>query len=161
MNNLRKRNREQGKLNEKNVLAFLNRKNNPNDYWIDNNKKDDSSVIDFSHCNKKLQIELKSRNYNFSDLPDWQIGKNKIETMIDDKVNTSFIFFLFYDGLYMWKYNLPNLINHCECKEGGTIKRGINEITPDNIYIKREYLKFITKNVVNVPIVDEDDGCLL
>jgi hypothetical protein len=161
MNYIRCLNQTQGKINETKVLTYLNRKNDPEDYWVDNNEKNDREVIDFKHSEKKIKIELKSRNFNYRDFPDWQVGLNKIREMTLNPEYTYFIFFLFYDGLYYWKYNLPNLINHCSCKEGGTMKRGENEIT-DNVFIKREHLELITKEVLNEPLEeDEDEGCLL
>ena len=153
-------NRKQGRINEKKVLNYLNRNNDINDYWIDNNITNDRSIIDFIHNEKKIKIELKSRNFNVDSFDDWQIGLNKIEEMIDDKDYTYFVFFLFYDGLYYWKYNLPNLINQCSCKEGGTTKRGTDETTTNSVYIKKEHLLHITNKVINIPI-DDDEGCLL
>ena len=158
--NLRCLNKKQGRINEKKVLNYLNRNNDINDYWIDNNITNDRSIIDFIHNEKKIKIELKSRNFNFDSFDDWQIGLNKIEEMIDDKDYTYFVFFLFYDGLYYWKYNLPNLINHCSCKEGGTTKRGTDETTTNSVYIKKEHLLHITNKVINIPL-DDDEGCLL
>ena len=158
--NLRCLNKKQGRINEKKVLNYLNRNNDINDYWIDNNITNDRSIIDFIHNEKKIKIELKSRNFNVDSFDDWQIGLNKIEEMIDDKDYTYFVFFLFYDGLYYWKYNLPNLINHCSCKEGGTTKRGTDETTTNSVYIKKEHLLHITNKVINIPI-DDDEGCLL
>jgi|TARA_R110001632_G_scaffold123762_2_gene236473 hypothetical protein len=153
-------NRKQGRINEKKVLNYLNRNNDINDYWIDNNITNDRSIIDFIHNEKKIKIELKSRNFNVDSFDDWQIGLNKIQEMIDDKDYTYFVFFLFYDGLYYWKYNLPNLINHCSCKEGGTTKRGTDETTTNSVYIKKEHLLHITNKVINIPL-DDDEGCLL
>lgn len=158
--NLRCLNKKQGRINEKKVLNYLNRNNDIDDYWIDNNITNDRSIIDFIHNQKKIKIELKSRNYTVDSFDDWQIGLNKIQEMIDDKDYTYFVFFLFYDGLYYWKYNLPNLINHCSCKEGGTIKRGTDETTTNSVYIKKEHLLHITNKVINIPI-DDDEGCLL
>ena len=143
-------NRKQGRINEKKVLNYLNR----------NNITNDRSIIDFIHNEKKIKIELKSRNFNVDSFDDWQIGLNKIQEMIDDKDYTYFVFFLFYDGLYYWKYNLPNLINHCSCKEGGTTKRGTDETTTNSVYIKKEHLLHITNKVINIPL-DDDEGCLL
>ena len=158
--NLRCLNKKQGRINEKKVLNYLNRNNDINDYWIDNNITNDRSIIDFIHNEKKIKIELKSRNFNVDSFDDWQIGLNKIQEMIDDKDYTYFVFFLFYDGLYYWKYNLPNLINHCSCKEGGTTKRGTDETTTNSVYIKKEHLLHITNKVINIPL-DDDEGCLL
>tara|TARA_R110000764_G_scaffold239531_1_gene339156 strand:- start:44 stop:523 length:480 start_codon:yes stop_codon:yes gene_type:complete len=158
--NLRCLNKKQGRINEKKVLNYLNRNNDIDDYWIDNNITNDRSIIDFIHNEKKIKIELKSRNFNVDSFDDWQIGLNKIQEMIDDKDYTYFVFFLFYDGLYYWKYNLPNLINHCSCKEGGTTKRGTDETTTNSVYIKKEHLLHITNKVINIPI-DDDEGCLL
>ena len=146
-------NRKQGRINEKKVLNYLNRNN-------DINITNDRSIIDFIHNEKKIKIELKSRNFNVDSFDDWQIGLNKIQEMIDDKDYTYFVFFLFYDGLYYWKYNLPNLINHCSCKEGGTTKRGTDETTTNSVYIKKEHLLHITNKVINIPL-DDDEGCLL
>ena len=158
--NLRCLNKKQGRINEMKVLNYLNRNNDIDDYWIDNNITNDRSIIDFIHNEKKIKIELKSRNFNVDSFDDWQIGLNKIQEMIDDKDYTYFVFFLFYDGLYYWKYNLPNLINHCSCKEGGTTKRGTDETTTNSVYIKKEHLLHITNKVINIPI-DDDEGCLL
>lgn len=161
MNYIRCLNQTQGKLNETKVLKYLNRNNDPVDYWVDNNEKNDREVIDFRHNEKKIKIELKSRNFKYNDFDDWQVGLNKIEEMVKNPEYTYFIFFLFYDGLYYWKFNLPNLINHCSCKEGGTTKRGVDE-TAMNVFIKKENLDFITDSVKNELLEKKDtDECLL
>ena len=138
--NLRCLNKKQGRINEKKVLNYLNRNNDIDDYWIDNNITNDRSIIDFIHNEKKIKIELKSRNFNVDSFDDWQIGLNKIQEMIDDKDYTYFVFFLFYDG--------------------GTTKRGTDETTTNSVYIKKEHLLHITNKVINIPI-DDDEGCLL
>ena len=162
MNYIRCLNQTQGKLNETKVLKYLNRNNDPADYWIDNNEKNDREVIDFKHNEKKIKIELKSRNFNYNDFDDWQVGLNKIKEMAENPEYTYFIFFLFYDGLYYWKFNFANLINHCSCKEGGTTKRGTDETTM-NVFIKKEHLDLISKVVINERLEkkDNDDECLL
>ena len=138
--NLRCLNKKQGRINEKKVLNYLNRNNDIDDYWINNNITNDRSIIDFIHNEKKIKIELKSRNFNVDSFDDWQIGLNKIQEMIDDKDYTYFVFFLFYDG--------------------GTTKRGTDETTTNSVYIKKEHLLHITNKVINIPI-DDDEGCLL
>ena len=160
MNFIKCSNVKSGKINEKKVLDYLNRNNDPVDYWINNNVKNEYDVIDFKHNERNLKIELKSRNYKSNDFVDWQIGMNKIMEMINDKENRYYVFFLFYDGLYKWDFHMKNLINQTTCKEGGTERRGKNERTEDSVYIKAEYLDLVTRKVVNEPL-DDFEVCLL
>lgn len=160
MNYIKCLNQTQGKLNETKVLKYLNRKNDEDDFWVDNNVKNNRGVIDFRHNTKNFMIELKSRNFNYNDYDDWQIGLNKIVHMMENPEYQYVVFFLFYDGLYSWNFNIANLINNCCCKEGGTNKRGTNEIT-DNVFIKKEYLTLVSDKVVNEPLEEDDDICLL
>jgi hypothetical protein len=154
-NKVQEQNIQQGEINEEKVLNFLNRDDIE---WKRTTKFD---IFDYKHKTRPFIIELKSRNNLYTDYPDWQIGMNKIiQIGKDRKNNTYFIFFLFYDGLYKWKYSLKNLINDCVVKDGGTIKRGRNELT-ENVFIDAKKLEFITDTICNIPIDTADEGCLL
>ena len=76
-----------------------------------NKLKNQFSVIDFKHKKKKIIVELKARRYAFDGgIGDgaWQIGKNKIQKgkQLLNKGYTFYIYMVFLDGLYYYKYDL-------------------------------------------------------
>ena len=151
MNQIHKNNVKEGRENEEMVLNYLNRKE---ERWI---SRPEYSVIDFSHTSKNKQAELKSRKFKSSAFPDWQIGANKIQEMVDNPNTEYIVYFLFYDGLFYWKFHWTKLMTDCEYRMGGTIKRGRDE-TKKNVFIRKECL---TKLTDKIKYPEDFDKCML
>tara|TARA_R110000787_G_scaffold275311_2_gene383831 strand:- start:157 stop:627 length:471 start_codon:yes stop_codon:yes gene_type:complete len=108
-----------------------------------NYKKKSSNImdaIDFKHKTKNKLAELKGRKYNFTDCKDWKVSMNKLT--YHQKYNKGgdfFVYMLFYDGLYFWKYNAKE-VRKKDCGWDERVDRGKTE---KNFYfnIKRELFK--------------------
>jgi hypothetical protein len=114
--------------------------------------KDEFNTFDFKYVNKKNKkyiYELKGRKYNFnSHLKDWQIGVNKIKRAkqyYEMGVNV-YIYNMFYDGLYYWKYDPKRVDTDLYLKMGGRDDRNKNE-KKLYYYIKSSCMKLSKKNV--------------
>lgn len=95
-----------GKKCENKVLDYLN---NTLHYNLICNSQ--NSEFDFS--NDKYNIELKTRNNNYSKYPDTMVGYNKIKIAEEDITKQYKFLFLFQDGLYCFdfqkdKYRIRN-----------------------------------------------------
>ena len=102
-----------------------------------NNQMDE---IDFKHKTKNKLAELKGRKYNFTDCKDWKVSMNKlIYHQKHNKNGDFFVYMLFYDGLYFWKYNEKE-VHKKDCGWDYRVDRGKTE---KNFYfnIKRELFK--------------------
>ena len=138
--NLRKRNDDyKGELCEN---LFLNKFTQ---YKKKSNNKFDTT--DFKHKTKNKMIELKSRNYNFNHCNDWKVGLNKInEASKYFKSGGSFyIYMMFYDGLYFWKFH-PDKINQKQITKDKRVDRGKTEI---GIHYNIKTTEF-TKSKINI-----------
>ena len=108
-----------------------------------NYKKKSSNImdaIDFKHKTKNKLAELKGRKYNFTDCKDWKVSMNKlIYHQKHNKNGDFFVYMLFYDGLYFWKYNEKE-VHKKDCGWDYRVDRGKTE---KNFYfnIKRELFK--------------------
>ena len=125
-----------------------------------NDKMDE---IDFKHKTKKILYELKARKYNFTDCLDWKVGMNKLVYHQNNNKNGKFyVYMLFYDGLYYWKYN-EKQVHKNDCGWDERVDRGKKE---KNYYfnIKRKLFKkskydiFAPKDMSNVKNIDK---CLI
>ena len=107
--------------------------------------KNKFSIIDFKHKKKKKIIELKARRYAFNGGTGdgaWQIGKNKIEKgkQLLNKGYTFYIYMVFLDGLYYYKYDPETFEDDLYIAIGGRVDRDVNE-EKDYYYIKKEKFK--------------------
>jgi hypothetical protein len=79
-----------------------------NKYWIE---------YDWVNEERKIKIELKSRNIRHNAFPTTMIGNNKIVNALKD-TDYQYIYLVgFLDGLYAWELNEDNL-RKCEIKIG-------------------------------------------
>ena len=125
-----------------------------------NKTKNKNCVYDFKHKkNEKNIAELKSRRYNFSWCPDWQISQHKFQQfkMLYNQGYKIIVYNLFYDGLYYWRYTPDKAIKECNYRFGGRDDRGKNERKPYH-YIKGEFMK---KSRYNIKAPDLFDECLI
>ena len=116
------------------------------------NKTDRFNEVDFIHKKKDIRCELKGRRYTFGHCPDWQISKSKMDKgkQLYDKGIDFFIYNMFYDGLYFWKYHPDKIKNDINIRWGGRVDRNKDEQKPDYHYIKSECMKK-SKYQVNAP----------
>jgi len=110
-----------------------------------NKLKNQFSIIDFKHKKKKIIVELKARRYAFDGgIGDgaWQIGKNKIQKgkQLLNKGYTFYIYMVFLDGLYYYKYDPETFEDDLYIAVGGRVDRDKNE-EKDYYYIKKEKFK--------------------
>jgi len=95
-----KKDLEQGEICEKRFQDYFKEHKN----IIYEKYKNKYSEMDFRNNNNIC--ELKSRNYNSFDFQDTQIGNNKILKAQKETENNNSVdfYFLFKDGLFLWKY---------------------------------------------------------
>lgn len=152
MNNRKKEDEDFGKLCEELFLSKFK--------YIIKNSNDKNDEIDFKHISKKIIYELKGRKYNFTDCNDWKVGFNKLICAYENYKRYKFyIYMLFYDGLYYWKFN-PKQIEKNMCGYCDRVDRGRKE---SNYYfnIKRE---LFTKSKIHIEAPkpkDPFEECLL
>lgn len=107
--------------------------------------KNKYSTMDFINNNGVI-AELKSRRCYNNTYPDTMVGYNKIKKLRedgDDDVSYQF-YFLFKNGLYLWKYNDAEY----EIRQGGRTDRGRNEIK-EYAYVKTEHLTLIDNSITS------------
>jgi hypothetical protein len=118
-----------------------------NKYWIE---------YDWVNEERKIKIELKSRNIRHNAFPTTMIGNNKIVNALKDTEYQYVYLFGFLDGLYAWELNEENL-RKCEVKIG-SIGVGGNDYTPFNwkkeqLYIPVEdMVKISDKGIIQPPL---------
>ena len=103
--------------------------------------------IDFKHKKKNKLAELKGRKYYFNDAKDWKVGVNKLRYhQKHNKGGEFYVYMLFYDGLYYWKYN-DKEVHKKDCGWDERVDRGRIE---KHFYfnIKRELFKKSKYNIV-------------
>jgi len=124
------------------------------------NSEDKNDEIDFKHKTKKIIYELKGRNYNFNHCEDWKVGYNKLIYADKNYIGYKFyIYMLFYDGLWYWKFN-KNEIEDKMCGYCDRVDRGKKE-TKYYFNIKRE---LFTKSKIDIKAPkppDPFEKCLL
>ena len=101
-----------------------------------------------SNIKKKNKLaELKGRKYYFNDAKDWKVGVNKLRYhQKHNKDGEFYVYMLFYDGLYYWKYN-DKEVHKKDCGWDERVDRGRIE---KHFYfnIKRELFKKSKYNIV-------------
>jgi len=128
------------------------------------------NVMDFKHKRKKSVIELKARRLPFyGGIGDgaWQIPKNKIEKgqQLFNQGYSFFIYMVFLDGLYYYKYDPETFDDDLYIAVGGRVDRDKNE-QKDYYYIKLDGFKK-AKHQFCVPLKDAkhnfytDTECLI
>lgn len=120
-----------GLNNEDKVLKYLNNNNE------DKFEKYTNKYSCFDFFNSNTICELKSRRINHYTYPTTMVGYNKLEKMKDDK--EYIFFFLFTNGLYMWKYDKDQY----KIQLGGRSDRGRKEIKK-YAYVPVKHLQFLT-----------------
>jgi len=97
-------------------------------------------LYDFINNDKKIMIELKSRNNTYNKYPTTMIGMNKVKYGIDSD-HTCYFLFNFTDGLYYYKLN-DTTMTECNISKGGRKDRGQMEYN-QYLYIPITLLKKI------------------
>jgi len=129
-----------GKIRERLVVGYLNQ-----DIFRDDIIKlyeNERNQVDFR--NSQIIGELKSRTCNHDKFQETMFGYNKIlhlEGLEGDKRDWYF-YFLFYDGLYMWRYNEDEFV----VRLYPNYDRGVE----DYAYVDIKNLICITKNIKNM-----------
>ncbi len=77
---------------------------------------------DFINKDKKIMVELKSRNNSYSKYPTTMIGMNKIKYGMESDY-TCYFLFNFTDGLYYYKLSDKTIVE-CDISKGGRKDRG-------------------------------------
>jgi hypothetical protein len=120
-----------------------------NKYWIE---------YDWVNEERKIKIELKSRNIRHNAFPTTMIGNNKIVNALKDTEYQYIYLVGFLDGLYAWELNEENL-RKCEVKVG-SIGVGGNSYSPFNrkkeqLYIPIEDMVRISNKGIVLPPVEK------
>lgn len=100
-------------------------------------KTDEYNTMDF--ISPKTYIELKTRNYRFTQLSDIMIGKNKVEFCMKSN-RRCILAWKFIDGVYYYEFNKNDVENgDVYFAMGGRMDRGIDE-RREVAYIKKHLL---------------------
>ena len=157
-NQIHMNNIEQGDINENQVLEWLNKKNN---LYIKDTSDRDRAPMDFINENDKIKIELKSSNYNSSELSELMISASKFQEMLNDKSNTKYVYYLMKDGLFGWKFDPQKFSTDCRKDISIRTDRGRNEHLLVIKILTKKFIK-ITDEIKCISVVDDDDEeCLL
>jgi hypothetical protein len=129
---------------EHKVLDYLNNTANFAEHPLEM-FKNKYSTMDFINHNGVI-AELKSRRCYNNSYPDTMVGYNKIKKLRedgDDGINYEF-YFLFRNGLYLWKYKEGEY----EIRQGGRTDRGRDEIK-EYAFVKTEYLSLVDTSITS------------
>lgn len=119
-----------GDMNEELISMYYKDKYNINLIKLPQNHE-----MDFIDSNRKMYIEVKSRNCKHDKYPTTMVGVNKF--IYASKCNKDVYFvFAFNDGNYYYKYNNNDIF---DIDVGGRKDRGLNEYK-DYVYIPIEML---------------------
>ncbi len=134
-----------GAKNEKLVVYFLNK----HVYKTDNFKfyKNNKKQVDFR--NTEIVAELKSRYNSYNLYEETFFGYNKLQYLMrkNDPRKWKF-YFLFTDGLYVWKYSEHEYrVGDFYHKEKGNIKQ---------VYVNIKHLEKITEDINSNTFLPED-----
>lgn len=116
----------------------------PNTKWMTYTNK--FSKFDFHNGNKLY--ELKARRYNKKtfDRDGFICELSKIQYLINNPQYKGKIYFMFYDGLWVYNVSKDNGLKGIQIKHGGRKDRGRDE-TKDQAYIHRDYLKLVSTKI--------------
>jgi len=119
------------------------KKTKPNVVWLTKNNQ--YSEMDYSDDNNWV-YELKSRRFNKTKYNTHMVENNKINYLNKNPHLKGKIYFMFYDGLYVYNHFKDSKRQGIIKKHGGRCDRGIDE-TKETTYIKDEYLKLVTSKI--------------
>lgn len=116
----------------------------------------------FDFTNGLNVYELKSRRYYKKrfEKDGYMCEKSKIDWLYANPDVKGKIYFMFYDGLYVYNVSKDTEREGIQIRHGGRTDRGEDE-RKDQAYIKNEYLKLVSKKIC-VPLPpSESDVCLI
>ena len=148
-----------GVQQEKRLLKHYLQKRHPKIIW--NTKHNKYSPFDFQIGDRVF--ELKARQYykNRFDKEGHMCEPNKFKYLKDNPNLRGKIYFMYYDGLYVFDATDTEKLQRIRLANGGRDDRGIDDRVKIQAYIRGEDLKLVTRKLKTPKKYYDSDKCLI